>query len=73
METEPPERRGRASHAVRVGTATFIVGAAMMFLPLLLARSSLDKYIVALGMIGALIGLGCLTNGAIDLFRARSR
>ena len=48
-------------------------GLALLFLPLLLDLRSFNKYVVAAGLIGVLVGLGCVTNGAIDALRARHR
>ena len=48
-------------------------GLALLLLPLALDLHSLNKYIVAAGLIGVLVGLGCVTNGAIDALRARHR
>ena len=50
-----------------------VCGLAPLFLPLLLDLHSLNKYVVAAGLIGMLVGLGCVTNGAIDALRARHR
>jgi hypothetical protein len=40
---------------------------------LLLDLHGLNKYAVAAGLIGLLVGLGCVTNGGIDALRARRR
>ena len=73
----PPDdttsRRAVASRALRVGLLILACGIGLASLPLLLSLGGFDKYIVAFGLIGILIGLGCLTNGAIDWIRARSR
>jgi hypothetical protein len=72
-----PEYRERgkddASRALRIGALIFAAGLALLFLPLLLNLRSLNKYIVAAGLIGVPVGLGCVTNGAIDALRARRR
>jgi hypothetical protein len=69
----PPDDRRRAIAAIRAGVAVFVVSLTVMLLPLLIGRTALNKYLVAFGLIGAMLGLGWLTNGAIDLFRARGR
>jgi len=61
------------SHAIRVGAMILVGGLALLLLPLALDLHSLNKYIVAAGLIGVLVGLGCVTNGAIDALRARHR
>ena len=71
--TSPPDDRRRALQAIRAGAAVFIVGVTVTLLPLLIGRTALNKYLVTFGLIGAMLGLGWLTNGAIDLFRARGR
>jgi hypothetical protein len=72
MATEEDDR-GRAARVIRVGIIVFIVGITMVFLPLLIGHTALNKYLVAFGLVGTLVGLSCVTNGAIDRFRARSR
>ena len=71
--TDPTSPRNAARRAVHAGLAVLLVSVATVCLPLLLGRNSLNKYLVAFGLLGAFIGLGWLTNGAIDLFRARHR
>jgi hypothetical protein len=66
-----PQRR--PAHAIRVGALILICGLALLFLPLVLGLHSLNKYVVSTGLIGLLVGLGCVTNGAIDALRARRR
>lgn len=63
----------RPAHAIRFGAMILFCGLALLFLPLLLDLRSLNKYLVAGGLIGVLVGLGCITNGAIDALRARGR
>ena len=65
--------QGATSRAIRVGTLILVGGLALLFLPLVLDLRSLNKYVVAAGLIGVLVGLGCVTNGAIDALRARQR
>jgi hypothetical protein len=75
VTTDPVDRRHRdsAARALRIGAIVLVVGGALTFFPLLLDLRGLNKYVVAVGLIGVLIGLGCLANGAIDALRARSR
>ena len=75
MPVDPVDHLHRASatRAVRIGAIVLVLGLALTFLPLLLDLRGLNKYVVVLGLIGTLVGLGCLTNGAIDALRARSR
>jgi hypothetical protein len=65
-------RRAVAARAIRAGVLILACGAALALFPLLLSLGGFDKYAVACGLIGILVGLGCLTNGAIDWVRARS-
>jgi hypothetical protein len=63
----------RPAHAIRVGALILVGGLALLSVPLLLDLHSLNKYVAAAGLIGLLVGLGCVTNGAIDALRARHR
>lgn len=70
---EPATRRARAANAIKVGLALCVVCAMAAFLPALLGRSSLNKFIVTFALLGTFIGLGCVVNGTIDRFRGRGR
>ena len=72
-DPDPSFPRDAARRAVRAGLAVLLVSIVTVLLPLLLGRNSLNKYLVAFGLLGVFIGLGWLTNGAIDLFRTRHR
>lgn len=65
--------RRRASHVIRVGVVVFTLSAALVLLPLAIGTGALNKYLVAFGLVGSFVGLGCFTNGLIDLIRARNR
>jgi hypothetical protein len=66
-------RRTESSRAIRVGLIVFITSLAVLLLPLVLDLRSLNRFLVAFGLIGTFLGLGWTTNGAIDLFRGGSR
>ena len=72
VATERDDRR-QASHVIHVGVVVFVLSAAIVLLPLVIGRSPLNKYLVAFGLVGSFVGLGCFTNGLIDLIRARNR
>ena len=72
MSLSPPQPSNPA-RAIRVGARILVAGLVLLFFPLLLDLRLLNKYVVAAGLIGVLVGLGCVTNGAIDALRARNR
>jgi hypothetical protein len=73
MSGEGRDTRRSASQAIRVGAIVLVFGAMLTLLPLVLDLRSLNRFFVAFGLIGVLVGLGCLTNGLIDLLRGRTR
>ena len=62
--------RGR-SRIFTISAITLMVSIFLMALPLVLPRSSINRFLVAIGFIGLCFGLSCLINGAVDLFRSR--
>ena len=56
---------------MRVGVILVVSSACLMFLPAVIDLRPLSKYVVAFALIAALIGLGCIANGAVDLLRSR--
>lgn len=62
--------RGRARRTVLIGLAVFVVFTLLAFSPLLLGRGSLNRYIVAFSLVGALLGASFMFHGAWDWLRA---
>ena len=56
-----------------VGVVIFVAAIALMILPLLLPRSSLNRFLVAIGFLGICFSLSCLLNGLWDLIRSRGK
>ena len=54
-----------------IGIIGFFVAIAITALPLLLPRSSLNRFLVAIGFLGVCFSLSCLINGVWDLIRRR--
>ena len=73
MSPDARDPRRSASQAIRVGVIVLAVGAVLTLVPLVLDLRSVNRFLVAFGLIGVLVGLGCLTNGLIDLVRDRTR
>ena len=73
MSGDAHDSRRGASRAIRAGVIVLVTGAALTLLPLVIDLRSLNRFLVAFGLIGVLLGLGCLTNGLIDLLRGRTR
>ena len=73
MNGDAHDPRRSASQAIRVGLIVLAIGAVLTLLPLMLDLRSLNRFLVAFGLIGVLVGLGCMTNGLIDLLRGRTR
>ena len=55
------------------GAAVVFAGALITLSPLLLGRGSINRYIVAAGLISVFIGGSCVINGAWDWLRERER
>jgi hypothetical protein len=73
MSPDARDPRRSASQAIRVGVIVLAVGAVLTLVPLVLDLRSVNRFLVAFGLIAVLVGLGCLTNGLIDLVRDRTR
>ncbi len=62
----------RASNrTLRIGAIGVVSSFALMALPLVLPRSSINRFLVAMGFIGLCWSLSCLLNGAWDWYRDR--
>jgi hypothetical protein len=65
------EPRDRARRTVFLGLAVFLCGVLITLSPILLGRGSLNRYIVAFGLIGVFVGGSSVINGAWDWLRGR--
>jgi hypothetical protein len=70
-EAAAARRRRRAVQAVRLGAGIVIVSSILLASPLALGSGGPVKYIVAVGMVGACVGLSSLLHGAWDLWRGK--
>jgi hypothetical protein len=59
------------TRTLRIGGIGLLIGCALIALPLLLPRSSLNRFLVVIGFIALCWSLSCLLNGAWDLWRER--
>jgi hypothetical protein len=66
-----PEPRDRARRTVFIGLAVFLTGALITLSPILLGRGSLNRYVVAFGLVGVFIGGSCVLHGGWDWLRGR--
>jgi hypothetical protein len=67
-----PPSRPTTTRNLGAGCAVAVIGLIFIFSPLVLGGSfSLNKYLVAIGVIALCLGLSLLLNGAIDLARRR--
>jgi hypothetical protein len=64
-------RRARARRAVWAGLLGVILSSVFMASPIVLGEWSINKYVVALGFLGACWGLSCLMHGAWDWWRGK--
>jgi hypothetical protein len=69
--TPTPRRKRRAIQSVRLGSAILLASLALIASPLLLGSTGPMKYVVAIGALGACIGLSSLLHGAWDLLRPK--
>ena len=60
-----------ASHrrTILIGTGSMLIGVVLIFLPLLLGRGSLNRFIVAAGLLAFLLGASIAAHGALDALR----
>jgi heme/copper-type cytochrome/quinol oxidase subunit 3 len=64
--------RARARRVVLSGAGLLLVSSFLMLLPLLLLpRGDLAKYTAVIALLGALLGMGFVVNGAVDWWRGR--
>jgi hypothetical protein len=61
----------KALRTVAVGALLVVVFGLLVFLPLLLGRGSINRYIVAFSLIGVLLGASFLLHGGWDWVRSR--
>ncbi len=52
-----------------IGAGCMLGGLVLIFLPLLLGRGSLNRFIVAIGLLGFLLGASIVAHGALDALR----
>lgn len=52
-----------------IGTSCMLGGVVLIFLPLLLGRGSLNRFIVAIGLLGFLLGASIAAHGLLDALR----
>jgi len=64
-------RTGSTRRALVAGLVLVSCSALLVASPLLLGRSSINRYLVAFGFIGALLGASVLLHGAWDWLAAR--
>jgi len=57
--------------ALRVGAWSLAISLALIGLPFLLPASVVNKFLVAIGFLGACASITCLLNAAWDLWRER--
>jgi hypothetical protein len=67
------EQRAVAMRVVRAGVIMLAASVVVGCLPLAWGRSSINKYFVLLGVVGACAGAGCVVQGGIDWVRSRGR
>ena len=73
-DPDPQHRRRSARRAVTIGVVVFLACAALTLSPLLLGRGSINRFIVAFGLMGVFIGASFILHGGWDWLRAgRSR
>ena len=63
----------KSARIFRIGAIGLAIGCALMALPLVLPRSSINRFLVAFGFIGVCWSLSCLLNGLLDLWRERGK
>ncbi len=61
----------RAQRTVGVGLLLIVVFGLLVLSPLLLGRGSINRYLVAFGLIGVLLGVSFLLHGGWDWVRSR--
>jgi len=69
MKDETKARRARRT--VGVGLLLIVVFGLLVLSPLLLGRGSINRYLVAFGLIGVLLGASFLLHGGWDWVRSR--
>jgi|KBSMisStandDraft_5_1062788.scaffolds.fasta_scaffold2627032_2 hypothetical protein len=65
--------RRRAGRTLLAGLALILICGLIVLSPLLLGRSSANRYLVAFGLIGILLGFSFLLHGTWDWLAARRR
>jgi hypothetical protein len=64
-------KASRARRTVGIGLALVVVFGLLVLSPLLLGRGSINRYFVAFGLIGVLLGASFLLHGGWDWVRSR--
>ena len=62
-----------SNRTLRIGAIGLVIACALIALPLVLPRSSANRFIVAIGFILICWSLSCLLNGAWDRWRERGK
>ena len=62
-----------SNRTLRIGAIGLVIACALIALPLVLPRSSANRFIVASGLILIFWSLSCLLNGAWDRWRERGK
>jgi 4-hydroxybenzoate polyprenyltransferase len=60
-----------STRTLRIGAIGVVISFALMVLPLILPRNSINRFLVAIGFIGLCWSLSCLVNGVWDWLRDR--
>jgi hypothetical protein len=69
MKDEAKARRARRT--VGIGLLLIVVFGLLVLSPLLMGRGSINRYLVAFGLIGVLLGASFLLHGGWDWVRSR--
>ncbi len=72
QEAPAARRRRRARETLRAGVWICAASLLLVLCPLALGRWSVNKYLVAFGLVGMCVGASCLFHGGWDWLR-RSR
>ncbi|HTL28304.1 MAG TPA: hypothetical protein VL282_03750 [Tepidisphaeraceae bacterium] len=54
---------------ILIGVSSMLIGGGLVFLPLILGRGSLNRFIVVVGLLGFLLGASIAAHGVLDTLR----